>query len=127
MTASQIEFLVGESNMNVLTHIPSIMFIAFKKDKTIIRSAIDEVRVKFDSETDIGSGQKANILEVIYVRPFSQKGTLPVHGNYDIMDYYGVSTVFEYMTDVRTGEVVKDYYDFDSIVTIALREFEIGG
>jgi hypothetical protein len=127
MTASQIESLIGSENMNVLTHIPSVMFIAFKKDKTIVRSAIEEVRIKFDSETEIGNGEFANILEVVYVRPFSQNGTLPPHSNYDIIDFNGVSTVFEYMTDLATGEVIRDYYDFDSISTISLRNFEIGG
>jgi hypothetical protein len=112
MTEAQIVAVVGSGNMNSLSHIPGIRYVTFKKDMNVIKSDIRNVRFKFDTTNDI--------LEVVYVRPFSQNSNLPPHGNYDTMDLDGVSTVFEYLTDVVTGDVVRDYFSFDSITTIGL-------
>jgi hypothetical protein len=113
MTASQIQAILGEDNMNVIAHIPSLLYIALKKDKTVLRSDIRDIRFKFDTTN--------SILEVIYCRPYSQSGTEPPHGNFDTIDFYGVSTIFEYMTD-ENEDIIKDYYDFDGIVTLGLSD-----
>jgi hypothetical protein len=111
MTAAQIESIIGSSNMNILTHVPEIMYIAFKKDANVLRADINTIRFKFDKVN--------NILEVVYVRPFSQKGTLPEHEKYSTLDLDGVSTIFEHLTKAN-GETIVDYYSFDSITTIGL-------
>jgi len=113
MTAAQIEAILGEETMDILTHIPELLYIAFKKDRNVLRSDIKDIRFKFDTDN--------SILEVVYVRPYSQTGAIPPHGNHDILDLGGVSTIFEYMTD-KDNKVVKDYYSFDSITTIGLSD-----
>jgi len=118
MTTVQIIDILGSENMYVSgtktrLHIPSISYVAFLKDKTVVKGDIRNVRFLFDSTNEI--------LEVVYCRPFSQIGLTPSHGNYDILDLDGVSTVFEYMAEPSTGELVVDYFTFESITTIGLR------
>jgi hypothetical protein len=112
MTAAQIEAIIGSENMGGSTrlHIPSILYIAFKKDKNVVKADVNDVRFLFNTDTDL--------LEIVFCRPFSTTGQLPKHGNYDILDVNGVSTVFEYMTG-ENGLYV-DFYAFDSITTIGL-------
>lgn len=113
MTASQVEAILGAGNMDVLAHIPELVYIAFKKDKVVLRSDITDIRFKFDTTN--------SILEVVHCRPYSQNSNTPPHGNYDTLDLEGVSTIFEYMTD-SNGDIVKDYYAFDGITTIGLAD-----
>ena len=116
MTEAQIVAALGSANMDEYVVIPGLRYIGFKKDKNVIRSDIRDVRLKFDTTNDI--------LEVIYVRPFSQSGNLPPHGNYDTMDLEGVSTVFEYLTEFNGTDVIVDYYSFDSIAVLGFNSLE---
>jgi hypothetical protein len=120
MTKSQLIELLGVNNIDTegWIYIDKIDCISFAKDLNTIKSEITNTRFKFDGYTSIGENLKANVLEVIFVRPFSQNGTLPEHGKYDILDYQGVQTVFEYLTNPATGEVLVDYYSFDDITVI---------
>jgi hypothetical protein len=118
MTTAQITEIIGSANVYVSgtktrLHIPSINYIAFSKDKNVIRGDIRDVRFLFDSANEI--------LEVVYCRPFSQIYLLPAHGNYDIMDLNGVSTIFEHLSDFETGDLLVDYFTFESITTIGLK------
>jgi hypothetical protein len=112
MTRNQIIAILGEENIDELMHIPTIKYVALTKERSAIRADIRDVRFKFDTTNDI--------MEIVYCRPYSQTGTLPPHNNYDTMDLDGVSTIFEYLTDVETGEVIVDYYSFSGIATIGL-------
>ena len=114
MTTAQITSIIGAENLDARIHIPEIAHIAFFKDKNVIKSDIKDVRFKFDTNN--------TMLEVIYVRPYSQDGTQPPHGNYDTLDWDGTSTIFEYLTDVETGSVIVDYFAFSSITMIVLKE-----
>ncbi len=110
MTEAQIVAALGAGNMDDYVTIPELRYIGFKKDRNVIRTDIRDVRVKFDTTNDV--------LEVVYVRPFSQNGNIPPHGNYDTLDLDGVSTIFEYLTEVGTEDVIRDYYSFDSITVL---------
>ncbi len=116
MTEAQIIAAVGAGNMDAYVYIPGLRYIGFSKDKNVIRSDIRDVRFKFDTTNDV--------LEVVYVRPFSQDGNYPPHGNYDEMDLEGVSTVFEYLTEVGTDDVIVDYYSFESITVMGFNSLE---
>ena len=113
MTAAQITSILGVNNIGTVNfiHIPTIIYIAFKKDKNVLRSDIADIRFRFNMVQEL--------MEVVYCRPYSKQGTLPPHPHYDILDYQGVSTVFEYLTD-ENNQLLVDYYDFDSITTIGL-------
>jgi hypothetical protein len=114
MTKNQIIAILGSQNIDNILHIPMIKYVALTKEKSAIRADIKDVRFKFDTTNDI--------MEVIYCRPYSQTGTLPPHDNYDTMDLNGVSTIFEYLTDVETGELIVDYYSFSGIAVIGLED-----
>jgi len=114
MTKNQIIAILGEENIDELLHIPSIKYIALRKEMSALKSDIKDIRFKFDTVNDI--------LEVVYCRPYSQNGTLPPHNNYDIKDLNDVSTVFEYLTDVETGELIVDYYSFEGIAVIGVED-----
>lgn len=116
MTESQIVAALGAENMDAYVVIPGLRYIGFSKDKNVIRSDIRDVRFKFDTTNDI--------LEVVYVRPYSQNGNLPPHGNYDTMDLDGVSTIFEYLTEFNGTDVIVDYYSFDSITVLGFNSLE---
>jgi hypothetical protein len=116
MTEAQIIAALGAENMDDYVSIPGLRYIGFKKDKNVVRSDIRDVRLKFDTTNDI--------LEVVYVRPFSQSESYPPHGNYDEMDLEGVSTVFEYLTEFNGTDVIKDYYSFDSITVLGFNSLE---
>lgn len=110
MTESQIIAVLGAGNMDDYVSIPQLRYVGFKKDRNVIRTDIRDVRIKFDTTNDV--------LEVVYVRPFSQSGSIPPHGNYDTMDLDGVSTIFEYLTEVDSSDVIRDYYSFESITVL---------
>jgi hypothetical protein len=116
VTSSQIEFILGSANMNEYVHIPQLRYLTLTKDRTVIKSDIKNVRFKFDTVN--------GILEVVYVRPFSQNGKLPHHGNYDTMDLDGVGTVFEYLSDVETNDVIRDFYGIEEICVVGLSGME---
>jgi hypothetical protein len=118
MTATQIEAILGASSMDKtvngtggMLHIPSMRYITFKKDRMVLSSDVNNIRFKFNTSKDI--------MEVVYVRLFSRSGTIPPHENYDAPIDGNSDIIFEYMSDVN-GDLVKDYYSFDSITTIGL-------
>jgi hypothetical protein len=112
MTKEQLISSLDESNMDAYVHIPGLRYIAFRKDKFVIRSDVRDVRFKFDTVNEI--------LEVVYVRPYAtaESGKLPWHGNYETSDLDGVSTVFEYLSNQETGETIRDFYSFEGITTL---------
>jgi hypothetical protein len=113
MTATQIGAILGSSSMDTvgMIHIPEMRYITFKKDRMVLSSEISNIRFRFDTTNDI--------MEVVYVRLFSRSGTIPPHNNYDAPVDGNTDIIFEYMSD-SNGDVVKDYYSFDSITTIGL-------
>jgi hypothetical protein len=112
MTKNQIIAILGSENIDNILHIPMIKYVALTKEKSAIRSDMKDVRFRFNTTNDI--------MEVIYCRPYSQSGKFPPHEYYDVMDLNGVSTVFEWLRDVETGELIVDYYSFSGIAVIGL-------
>ena len=112
MTEAQIISVLGAGNMDTRTFIDDVVFISFGKDKNIMYEEIHRVRFLFDTTNDM--------LEVSFCRPFSQNAEEPAHGKFDIIDWKGVSTVFEYLVD-SAGDLIADYYPFSSISLISLR------
>jgi len=120
MTMDQITEIIGLDNMATdntdeadRIYIEAINFISFGKDKNLTFSEQKRVRFLFDRTNEV--------LEISICRPYSTDGTEPPHSHFDTMDYNGVSTIFDYLVD-SNGEVIIDYYGFESISLISLRE-----
>jgi len=114
MTSAQILTILGAGNMDARLYIDDIKYIAFYgKDKNPKFSEIDKIRFLFDTTNEI--------LEVSFCRPYSQNLLeIPEHGQYDQLDYNGIPTIFEYLVDIN-GDLIVDYYSFDSISAFVLR------
>jgi len=112
MTTAQITAIIGIENLDDRVYVDDIQFISFGKDKNLTFSEQKRVRFFFDTANEI--------LEVSICRPYSTNGSLPTHGQYDTLDYNGVSTVFEYLVNADKTLVV-DYYGFEAISLISLR------
>jgi hypothetical protein len=114
MTSAKIQAVLGSGIFDQRIYIGEIHYIQFYgKDKNPIFSDLPRTRFLFDNTN--------KILEVTFCRPYSYNiADIPNHGHYDILEYNGVQTVFEYLTD-KDGNLIVDYYSFDSISTIVLR------
>jgi hypothetical protein len=122
MLASEIEYIL-EQNENTIANdfafYPNIRYIIVKKDKKVIVPVKDERRLYFDMTNDI--------MEIVICRPYStyragiDTPEYPSHNNYDEMMENGITTVYEHLTD-KFGNLVVDYYPFDSIVMIHTQE-----
>jgi hypothetical protein len=114
MTLAQITAILGEHNLDQRVYIPEMNFISFGKDKNVTFSEIQRTRFFFDTTEEV--------LEISLCRPYSRNiNELPLHGKYDIIEHKGEQIVFEYLVD-KNGEIIADYYGFESVSLINLRK-----
>jgi hypothetical protein len=117
MTTAQLTELIGLESLDTYSG-EDLLFISLHgtifsfglaKTKYILSAEVNRTRFHFDTTNEI--------MSVAYCRKFSTTGQFPPHGNYDVIEVEGVSTVFEYLTS-PSGNIIVDYYPFSSITIV---------
>jgi hypothetical protein len=117
MTTSQLTELLGEESLDTYTgedklfiSLHDVIFsFSVSKTKYVLSSEVSRTRFHFDTDVEV--------MSVAYCRKFSTTNQYPPHGNYDVIDIDGVSTVYEYLTNPN-GDIIVDYYPFSSITIV---------
>jgi len=118
MTTAQLTEILGEESLDTYNEDENKIFISLhdtvfsfsvSKTKYVLSAEVERTRFHFDTENEV--------MSVAYCRKFSTTGQLPPHGNYDVIDVNGISTVFEYLTS-PSGNIIVDYYAFSSITIV---------
>lgn len=110
MTKAQVNYTVTQilgDSMDTWTYLPNAKCINLSKQE---RKWCDKKinRFYFNSTYEL--------LECLYIREYSRNGSIPSHGNYDIItDENGVDVIYERLCD-SNGNLLKDVYSFESIL-----------